>query len=207
MHYVKQAAIDLNLATPTFTQSFELCYDVIVCWDSLPELTPSQLLPLVWPWVLDQHHLHENIDANDLNILEANTLQLSTQHAQLYGHLHSQLPHIQSMVTGSSEGFFDLMEEWQQDCKSHSHKGSTFFLSFAYFHANLLDKIYIYIIEVVCSQQLAHHLQQCSLSQEIDSDELAFGPGSAMLAYFAIGFYLRTSPELAHLYASRGLLF
>ncbi|KAF8584270.1 hypothetical protein K439DRAFT_1616876 [Ramaria rubella] len=173
MHYVKLAAIDLNSAMPTFTQSFELCYDVIVCWDSLPELTLSQLIPLFWPWALDQDHLDENIDVNDLTFLEANTLQLSTQHDQLYHHLHSHLPHIQSILTGSSRGFIDLMEEWQQDCKNRSRKGSTFFLSFAFFqcHASLLDQIDIYIIE-------------CSLAKEIDSDELAFGPGPAMLAYF-----------------------
>ncbi|KAF8581886.1 hypothetical protein K439DRAFT_1618699 [Ramaria rubella] len=196
MNYVEAAGIDPHIGMPTFTVSFQICYNTL-------------LVPLHWPWATDTHHLNDNIDLDDTTIFKIPTLCPSVQHTELYGHLCTQLPHIQDILTAASEGFPHLMEEWQQDSKNRSRKGSTFFLSFAFFrcHAELLDKTDIYIIEVVCSQQLARQLQQCSAANLINSDELDFGPSSAMMAYIAVGFYLGTSPDLVHLYASQGIIF
>ncbi|KAF8589639.1 hypothetical protein K439DRAFT_1612644 [Ramaria rubella] len=152
----------------------------------------NQVLLIQWPWALDTRDLkHQCLECEKADCEV--TLTLTPQKSQILGFLRQQYPTVKAILTNSSRQFGFVMHDWAEALKGRSRHGSAFGLSYGFFraHAQCLDAIDLYIIKNLCAQELTLLLKGSILTYSpLETTDLIFGPGCAILAYNALGVYL-----------------
>jgi hypothetical protein len=172
---------------------------------------PSQLAKIQWPWALDTRHLEQQQLELDKGLAIGLPFDLTPQKITVLASLRAALPTVVDILTGASLQFSYLMLDWDDILGKRSHKTSDFELSFRFFgaHSRLLDAVDKFLIQSVCAVELGQLVQNghnTITHSGLQDSNHAFGPGSAILAYHALGLEIGISGEQAYQYASQGLV-
>ena len=170
-------------------------------------------MPILWPWALDSRNLesqqYQNDDASTPHIPD-----LPVYKSNLLVQLRLLYPHVLATVTRRSPQFSWLMNEWDEYCQRCGTRGAKpFHQSYLFFEmhgANLLDMVDRYLIEALCTSDLARLLEHEHHKPRVRgvlNSTIAFGVGSSIFTYHAIGISLGMSGEQASEYHGQELLF